>query len=177
MRRETHPAPAGRKSATVVARGGQKFDVWPEQLANFQVGAKYDIDVSERTFKGRTYQSITKATPANGAAKPTTNGSATGTTAHTDSEPQFVATVLAALVMKGEVVNNKRQLFEATNMLRGLWGATFGGQHSNGGTGVTAIPFGEKPSPPSPACGGGGPIWTDLPPAPDDPRPRGAGHR
>src|SRR5258708_15116309 len=104
-----------------------------EQLANFQVGAKYDIDVSERTFKGRTYQSITKATPANGAAKPTTNGSATGTTAHTDSEPQFVATVLAALVMKAEVVNNKRQLFEATNMLRGLWGATFGGQHSNGG--------------------------------------------
>jgi hypothetical protein len=127
---ETHPAPAGRKSATVVARGGQKFDVWPEQLANFQVGAKYDIDVSERTFKGRTYQSITKATPANGAAK--ANGHAPAATT-ADGEPEFVATVLAALIMKGEVANNKRQLFDATQMLRGMWGATFGGQQGNGG--------------------------------------------
>jgi hypothetical protein len=31
---------------------------------------------------------------------------------------------------------------------------------------MTVIPFGEKPSPPSPACGGEGPIWTDLLPAP-----------
>src|SRR5260370_5890572 len=53
--------------------------------------------------------------------------------AATSNESEFVATVLAALIMKGEVANNKRQLFEATNMLRGLLGATFGGQHSNGG--------------------------------------------
>jgi len=47
--------------------------------------------------------------------------------------------VLAALIMKGEVANNKRQLFEATNMLRGLWA-----QHSAASkqwrTGVTWSP-------------------------------------
>jgi hypothetical protein len=47
-------------------------------------------------------------------------------------EPEFVATVLAALITAGEVKNDKRQLWDATQMLRGLWGATFGGQHSNG---------------------------------------------
>jgi hypothetical protein len=95
---ETHPAQVGRKSATVIAKGGQKFDVWPEQLANFRVGAKYDVDVSERTFKGRTYQSITKATPADGAAR--TNGAAASAA---NGESQFVGAVFAGLIGAGHV--------------------------------------------------------------------------
>ena len=130
---ETHPPQYGKKVATVIAKGGDKFEIWPEKLADLKAGAKYEVEVAERDYNGRTFRKITKATPANGAAKPTTNGSATGTTAHTDGEPEFVATVLAALIMKGEVANNKRQLFDATQMLRGLWGATFGGQQGNGG--------------------------------------------
>jgi len=127
---ETHPPQFGKKVATVIAKGGDKFEIWPEKLADLKAGAKYEIDVAERDYNGRTIRKITKATPANGAAKP--NGHApTATTA--DGEPEFVANALAALIMKGEVQNNKRQLFEATQMLRGLWGATFGGQHSNGG--------------------------------------------
>jgi hypothetical protein len=134
---ETHPAQVGRKSATVVAKSGQKFDVWPEQLGDFRIGARYDVDVSERTFKGRTYQSITKATPVNGAANGATtpaasNGHAAPSPA-TSGEPEFVATILSALITAGEVKNDKRQLFEATNMLRGLWGATFGVRPRNGG--------------------------------------------
>jgi hypothetical protein len=136
---ETHPPKVGKKVAKVVAAGGQEFEIWPEKLAGLQVGARYDVDVDEREYNGRTIKKITKATPANGAAKPAGNGrqDAFGISAApapvTSGEPQFVATVLAALIMKGEVVNNKRQLFEATNMLRGLWGATFSGQHGNGG--------------------------------------------
>ena len=127
---ETHPPQNGKKVAKVIAKGGQEFEIWPEKLAGIQVGARYEIDVAEREYNGRTIKKITKATPANGAAKP--NGHApTATTA--DGEPEFVATVLAALIMKGEVANNKRQLFDATQMLRGLWGATFGGQQGNGG--------------------------------------------
>jgi hypothetical protein len=132
---ETHPPQNGKKVAKVIAKGGQEFEIWPEKLAGIQVGARYEIDVAEREYNGRTIKKITKATPANGAAaKPAANGSATGTTAHTDGEPAFVATVLAALIMKGEVANNKRQMFDATEMLRGLWGATFGGRHGNGGS-------------------------------------------
>jgi hypothetical protein len=128
---ETHPPKVGKKVAKVVAAGGQEFEIWPEKLAGLHVGARYDVDVDEREYNGRTIKKITKATPAtNGAAKP--NGSAAPAPV-TSGEPEFVARVLAALILKGEVVNNKRQLFDATQMLRGLWGATFGGQHSNGG--------------------------------------------
>jgi hypothetical protein len=129
---ETHPPGYGKKVATVVARGGDKFEIWPEKLAGLHVGARYDVDVDEREYNGRTIKKITKATPANGASKPAANGS-TAPAPVTSGEPEFVARVLAALILKGEVLNNKRQLFETTQMLRGLWGATFGGQHSNGG--------------------------------------------
>jgi hypothetical protein len=87
--------------------------------------------VAERDYNGRTIRKITKATPVNGTAKPVNGHAPAATTA--PGEPEFVATVLAALIMKGEVQNNKRQLLDATQMLRGLWGATFGGQQGNGG--------------------------------------------
>jgi hypothetical protein len=128
---ETHPPQFGKKVATVIAKGGDKFEIWPEKLADFQVGAKYDVDVAEREYSGRTIRKITKATPANGVAHPTANGSVPA--AATDGEAEFVATVLAALIQAGEVKNDKAQLFHTTNMLRGLWGATFGGQPRNGG--------------------------------------------
>ena len=129
---ETHPPKFGKKVATVVAAGGEKFEIWPEKLADLKAGARYDVDVEERDYNGRTFPKITKATPVNGAAKPANGHAPTATTA--DGEPEFVATVLAALIMKGEVANNKRQMFDATEMLRGLWGATFGGRHGNGGS-------------------------------------------
>jgi hypothetical protein len=129
---ETHPPQFGKKVAKVVAAGGQEFEIWPEKLAGLQVGGRYEIDVAEREYNGRTIRKITKATPANGAAKPNGNGAAT-TIMPVGGEPQFVATVLAALIGAGEVKHDKRELYEATLMLRGLWGATFGGQHRNGG--------------------------------------------
>jgi hypothetical protein len=125
---ETHPPQYGKKVATVVAAGGQKFEIWPEKLAGIQVGAKYEVDVAEREYNGRVIQKITKATPVNGAARSTAANGHSAPAPVTNGEPEFVATVLAALIMKGEVQNNKRQLLDTTNMLRGLWGATFGGQ-------------------------------------------------
>ena len=130
---ETHPPGFGKKVATVIAKGGDKFEIWPEKLADLKIGARYEIDVAERSYNGRTIKKITKATPANGAAAPTGHS---GQFAHSVSapggEPEFVARVLAALILKGEVQNNKRQLLDATEMLRGLWGATFGGRPRNG---------------------------------------------
>jgi hypothetical protein len=130
---ETHPPQYGKKTATVIAKGGDKFEIGPEKLADVRVGSKYDVDVAEREYQGRTIRKITKATLANGAAVPSgANGHSTSLPT-AGGEPEFVGTVLAALIMKGEVANNKRQLFDATQMLRGLWGATFGGQQGNGG--------------------------------------------
>jgi hypothetical protein len=100
---ETHPPQFGKKVATVVAAGGQKFEIWPEKLAGLQVGASYDVDVADREYNGRTIRKITKATPATAPAA--TNGNA---------------------VPSGEVKNDKAELYATTKMLRGLWGATIG---------------------------------------------------
>ena len=126
---ETHPAQVGRRSATVVAKGGQRFDVWPEQLADFQVGAKYDVDVSERTYRGRTYHSIIKATPVNGAARPINGGAAAA-----EGESQFVGAALGGLLAGRHITYDKKQLYDATQLLRDLYGATFGGKPRNGGS-------------------------------------------
>jgi hypothetical protein len=131
---ETHPPGVGKKVAHVVAKGGDKFEIWPEKLASLQVGARYDVDVAERDYNGRTIRKITKATaaPANGVAHHDGDGQV-ARRSNAPGESEFVARVLAALILKGEVANNKRQLFEATEMLRGLWGATFGSREGNGG--------------------------------------------
>jgi len=50
---ETHPPQVGKKVATVIAKGGDKFEIWPEKLTDLQVGAKYDVDVAEREYGGR----------------------------------------------------------------------------------------------------------------------------
>jgi len=44
---ETHPPQNGKKVATVVAAGGQTFEIWPDKLAGLRIGAQYDVDVAE----------------------------------------------------------------------------------------------------------------------------------
>ncbi len=45
---ETHPPQYGKKVATVIAKGGDKFEIWPEKLADLKAGAKYEVDVAEQ---------------------------------------------------------------------------------------------------------------------------------
>lgn len=58
---ETRPAAPGKKVATVVAAGGQRFHIWPENLAHLRVGGKYEVEVTDREYNGRIYRKITKA--------------------------------------------------------------------------------------------------------------------
>jgi hypothetical protein len=123
---ETHPPGAGKKVATVIAKGGDKFEIWPEKLAGLHVGARYDVDVDEREYNGRTIRKITKARPA-ATTTINGNGAAAVATAPCAGEPQFVATILAALITAGEVKGDKRALWDATKMLRLLYQHSFGG--------------------------------------------------
>src|SRR5258706_14503085 len=109
---EPHPPKFGKKVATVIAKGGDKFEIWPEKLADLKAGAKYEVDVAERDYNGRTIRKITKATPVNGAAKPANGHAPAAMTA--DGEPDFVPTGLSAPSMKGDVANNNPHLFDAT---------------------------------------------------------------
>ncbi len=132
---ETHPPQFGKKVATVVAKSGDKFEIWPEKLAGLAVGGRYEVDVAEREFNGRTIRKITKARPASSdpsATAPAARNGCAPAAPVTGDEGEFVGRTLAALILKGEVRYSKQQLYEATLMLRGLWSATFGGRFQNG---------------------------------------------
>jgi hypothetical protein len=134
---ETHPAPPGKKVASVIAVGGAKFDIWPEQLGSIQVGGRYEVEISQREFNGRVYQKITKATPLNGTAatasastaKPAPaqygNGNSYRTDA-VDSERRFVCASLTAFIKAGKVEPELGKVSNAITVLRTAYQKTFG---------------------------------------------------
>jgi hypothetical protein len=143
--KEIHPSSTPRRSGAVITMDGTQFDCWPNIMRAIQVGEQYDVETSTND---RGYTSITKATPVNGdhglggtgsrpangngAAKP--NGHALGASSIAD-EAAFVREVLSALILKGEVPYTKRALYDATLLLRDLYGATFGGRMNGGSNG------------------------------------------
>jgi hypothetical protein len=146
---ETHPVAPGKKVATVVAVGGAKFDIWPEQLGSIQVGKRYEIETRDRVYNGRTYRKITKATPygaADGAvaaataartataALPPANGYAVGNGAGKDRQI-FVQGMLQSALRSGELKFEKTALYHATCMLMQLYNHTLGSDagHRNHG--------------------------------------------
>jgi hypothetical protein len=127
--KETHPPTGPRRSGTVVTMDGEQLDCWPNVIRTIQVGKQYEVETSTND---RGYTSITKATPVNGAASHTANGVAHPTgngnggmpvASSVTDEAAFVREVLSALILKGEVPYTKRALYDATEALRGLWGA------------------------------------------------------
>jgi hypothetical protein len=147
---ETHPAEPGKSVATVIAAGGARFDIWPEKLAAIHVGAKYEIEVKDREFRGRIYRKIVKfalvngddngiggtgARPANGngAAKANGHAGAPAAPPSPDGEGEFVGRALAALILKGEVGYHEGHLTNATAMLRRAWRASAPSWQMNGG--------------------------------------------
>lgn len=141
---ETHPPGAGRKMGTVVTADGQRFNAYPEMLANIQIGRRYAVKTESWDNKGRTYHKIIEASPFNGPA-PAANGNGVAHSAgngnghapaagSVSTEAAFVREVLAALILKGDVVYTKKSLYDATQLLRGLYAATFGNRgNTNGG--------------------------------------------
>jgi hypothetical protein len=114
----------GPKLSTVQTTDGQKFGVWSDKLGQMGLkgdGASYEVET--QPWKDKTL--ITKATPIAAAPSfPHTNGN--GGKVYADPEQMWVRETLTALIKAGEVKNDKRQLWDATNMLRALWRHTFG---------------------------------------------------
>jgi hypothetical protein len=146
---ELHPAAPGRKTGTVVAAGGTRFSVWPEQLAQVQIGHRYDVEISERTWQGRTLQSITKITPYGNGHSTVAAKAATRTAAVAAGKgfgisgldrQMFVQGLLVALIRAGQVGNEKTHLYRTTTMLMQLFDHTL----ANGNDGAS---MGERGGP------------------------------
>lgn len=126
---ETHPGAPG-KAATVVTASGDQLEAWPEVYGSIRVGGRYEVEVKDRDFKGKTYRKIVKVTPVNGAApvngtaRPVPHESSGQIARGLDGEGEVVGRALAALILKGEVRYQQREIEAATRMLRDAWRAT-----------------------------------------------------
>jgi hypothetical protein len=130
---EKHPAPAGRKMANVVTARGERLSVWPEMLAGIQIGRRYEAEIESWVSGGRTLQKITKVTPVvNGdgtvaaAAANRTSAPAQYSNGHSKDEQIWTQGLLQAALKSGQIPFEKQALWEATNLLRKLYRASFG---------------------------------------------------
>jgi hypothetical protein len=130
------PGSTGRGS--IVGTDDQRLGVFPEKVGLFEVGKTYEIEYTETDRGGKTLRNVKSAkliAAASPQGQPAANGQGNGNghyreTSDKDAERMWVCATLTALIRAGEVKNDKRQLWETTNMLRALWSHSFG----NGGT-------------------------------------------
>lgn len=128
---ETHPPQNGKKLAKVKSRSGQVFQVWPDKLSALQVGRRYDIEVAESEFKGRTYYNITKIKPSAAPAEMGgDNHSQAGAASPSGAggEEAFVRDLLVAFIEAGKIDPEQNRVITAINALRTAYQQTFGGK-------------------------------------------------
>lgn len=119
----------GKKRGSIKTTENDFFGIWPNQIALFEVGKTYDIEVEEKNgfTNVKSVKLVASAEPAPGVLKPAGNGyNNYREMSAKDAEGSFVCATLGALIRAGEVKNDKAQLWATTNMLRALWLHTFG---------------------------------------------------
>lgn len=137
-----NPPAAGKKRGTIKGVCGASFGVFAEKIGQFQPGKVYAIEYNEVEFNGSKLRNVVSATlepdvkpgslpalqqqplPPLQPAQPQPEYNRQ--TCPIDAERMFVCATLTALIRAGEVKNDKRQLWDATNMLRALWKHSFG---------------------------------------------------
>jgi hypothetical protein len=120
------PPKEGKKVATVVAGDGRSFEMWPEKAAPLKIGERYDIEIETREFNGRPIRKITKAKPAQAANGNGRSIPISPDTCVAGAELAFVSSTLNAFIAAGKIGLDARELSQATQLLRLLWGHTFG---------------------------------------------------
>lgn len=119
------PPKDGKKQGTIKTATGEMFGVWPDKLGLLQPGRTYEVEFSERPYKGRVYKTIIKCKPVDqirSEAQPervTTVKTAT-------PEQQFVTACLGSAIESQQVEMNDKSLHDAVMLLRVVWGKTFG---------------------------------------------------
>ena len=125
----------GNKSGKIVGTNGESISAYANTLAQLRVGATYEIEYTTREWEGRTFKNLKSFSEAPGAAASVARSVAASPpvaqntyrqTDPTDAERMFVVATLGALIKAGQVTKDKGELLHTTNMLRWLWGATFG---------------------------------------------------
>ena len=127
---QVRPPSEPRKPGHVVDASGASFEAWPEKLAKLQVGQRYAVEIEEREWHGRPIRKIghVKSAEQSAADRPATLGNPAL------AEQAFVARVLGAGVISGQVKFDPAELTRATRMLQMLWGQSFNSPLSERGS-------------------------------------------
>jgi hypothetical protein len=127
----------GDKKGSLKTKDGVYYGVWADQWSRIEgqveEGGTYEIEYDESEFKGKTYRNIktekgikTILAPGFAEAQAKSNGVYKYSTNPTDAERMFVCSILNAYVAAGKVMLNPTEIEHAVNMLRSVWGETFG---------------------------------------------------
>ena len=115
--------------SAVITTEGRRLGVWTDKMGKLDLveGGTYEVETQSKEFNGKTLTNIVNAKrieaplqpadPVVPPPRPSGNG---------QSEQIFVVALLKSLIEAGEVKNDKKELWETTKMLRGLWAHTFG---------------------------------------------------
>lgn len=118
--KSAEPPKEGKKKGTVKAADGTVFWVWPDKLGLLRPGNVYEIEFSEDEFRGKTYRTITKCRPRQGAATETPTPKASAG----NGELQFVTRILAASISACAVAHTEDGLTQEIKMLRSVFRKT-----------------------------------------------------
>lgn len=122
----------GKTRGSIKGTEGDFFGCPQGMLRHFQAGKTYDVTYSEsgewKTVTGaaEVLAEVRRGAPASSEPAAPSTGGYYKPTCPQDAERMFVCATLGALIRAGEVKNDKRQLWNTTNMLRDLWQASFG---------------------------------------------------
>lgn len=118
----TEPPPEGKKMGKVAGAMGESLYAWPNIIEKLKVGGRYEIEIEESDFNGRTFRKIKKVKPANGDnVIPMKPGNPAAPASAHDAEMVFVRELLAVAVRTGAVAFAAHDLRAAISLLRALW--------------------------------------------------------
>jgi hypothetical protein len=127
-----NPPKAGKNRGSIKGADDSFLGVFADKLHLFEAGKTYDIEYLEQSVNGVVYKNVKSATAIEGgtttaAASASIPRESNGGYGNVNKDEQiFVCALLKELIASGSIKYDKRELWEATNLLRGLWGATFG---------------------------------------------------
>lgn len=120
------PPRDGKKQATIKTIDNQIYGVWPDKFGLLQPGRTYNVEFSERTFKGKSYRTIIKCEPAADVEERTSIETQTKQHASQNyNEAEFVARLLAASIQACAVGHKEEALIAEARMLRSVYRETF----------------------------------------------------
>ena len=109
------PVKPGKKMGKLMTTGAERYFVWPNDLAKFQQGGRYEIEFEDFEIGGQTHRKVKKVQPVNG------NGHAPAEAGKAGAEREFIRDLLIVGIRTGAVAFSSHDLRTAVTMLRTLW--------------------------------------------------------